>query len=592
MALKPWRAAYAATGLLGALVTVVWATWPLTASLTTHVAGSASCDAFYSTWALAWQTHVLTTDPARYFDANIYHPVRDALAYGPTAMGALPLFGPVFALSRNPALATNALFLGGSALTAWTIGLVAARWTRSAAAGVVAGATYLAAPWVLYQWVPRVPHFAMLVWIPLIVDRAARPLHRLRDALVLAAMVALQAAVEVVYIAPALLVPLALVTTVRLLRRSTRVSGLYLGMALLAALIALSPLLHAHVAVRRANPKLALQTAWRSDKPPLPGRGPLELPWDLFGWWKRAGGVLDAPPPMAVPPLAFGLIACGVVSRALRRRRDTDEQAVRAWHHAALWTAAGVVLALPAEGVVFGAHVRLPYAWLRDDLPLVDLVRVPMRLGTIGLVGLSLLAGLAFDEVVGRAASGRWRAWRWAHVTSGALAAMAAAAIVAQPRIGMGYPPGFVAPRLPPTYPLREFPGETPYASTLRAGHGPLLEIGKGPFRPPQWRPEPESLAMIRSIGHWRPLLNGYSSYWPAQYARSMSLASRLPEDPDALAALRTETGVELILVWPEELPPAKREAWDALARAPGSPALDLIGAGQQGALLFRVGDT
>ena len=76
------------------------------------------------------------------------------------------VFGPVFVLSHDPVLALNVLFIGGSALTAWTIGLVAARWTRSVAAGAVAGATYLATPWALYEWVPRCPHFAMLMSRP------------------------------------------------------------------------------------------------------------------------------------------------------------------------------------------------------------------------------------------------------------------------------------------------------------------------------------------------------------------------------------------------------------------------------------------
>jgi hypothetical protein len=574
------------------LAVVIWMTWPLARFANTHIAGvTASSDAFYSMWALAWQTHALATDPARYFDANIYYPARHALVYGPTGTGALPLFGPVFVVTHNLQLATNVLFIAGSALTAWTICLVATRWTRSVAAGVVAGSTYLAAPWVLYEWVPRAPHFAMLMWIPLIIDRAARPLSRVRDALVLSVMVALQAAVEIVYVGPAIFAPLALIALVRVFRRDTRASGLRLGLAIVGALVALSPLLAAHVAVRRANPELALQTPWRLETPTPPEWAPV-IPWSLFGWWKRVGNGGDPPPPMAVPPLAFGLIGCGVLSRALRHPRRRDRKLVREWRHAALWTVAGAALALPGEGSLFGTHLWLPHTWLCEFVPIACVVRVPMRLGVVGLVGLSLLAGLAFAELVMRTANQRWAAHAWRRAAWWGLASVIALAILEQPRAGVGYPPGFVPPRPPRPYPLHPAPTETPYAAILHEGHGPLLEIGAAAFVPPIRRPLPESLAMIRSIAHWRPLLNGYSSYWPEQYPRSMALAARLPEEVDALAMLQKELGVDLILVWPNELPPGKREAWTVLARAHGNDALVLVGAGQHDALLFRVRDT
>src|SRR5262245_51594619 len=144
MVTRPGRTSARFPGVLGPAVAlawwvsvVLWLTWPLAALSSTHLPGG-GVDIVYSMWALAWQTHALLAEPGRYFDANIYHPVANALAYGPTATGALPLFGPVFAVTRNPVLATDVLFIGGSALTAWTIGLVTARWTRSMAASLVA----------------------------------------------------------------------------------------------------------------------------------------------------------------------------------------------------------------------------------------------------------------------------------------------------------------------------------------------------------------------------------------------------------------------------------------------------------------------
>jgi hypothetical protein len=67
-------------------------------------------------------------------------------------------------------------------------------------------------------------------------------------------------------------------------------------------------------------------------------------------------------------------------------------------------------------------------------------------------------------------------------------------------------------------------------------------------------------------IFHWRPLVNGYHGYWPAAFPERMRLAAELP-DPTALAALRSATGLELILVHVRDLPPGRARR---LARARG----------------------
>src|SRR5438093_904482 len=60
---------------------VVWLAWPLPAHLGSslpHTAFSSDFDTLYTTWALGWETHALTSDPTRILDANIYHPTRSA----------------------------------------------------------------------------------------------------------------------------------------------------------------------------------------------------------------------------------------------------------------------------------------------------------------------------------------------------------------------------------------------------------------------------------------------------------------------------------------------------------------------------------
>src|SRR5262249_39807757 len=92
--------------------------------------------------------------------------------------------------------------------------------------------------------------------------------------------------------------------------------------------------------------------------------------------------------------------------------------------------------------------------------------------------------------------------------------------------------------------------------------------------------------AMFRSIVHWRPLLNGYSSYWPSGFPERMAEAAR-PPDAGALDTLRTTTGLTSVLVDLDELDPGARVRWLALATTPETH-LRLV-ARDEHALLFDV---
>src|SRR5262249_30697168 len=168
----------------------------------------------------------------------IYHPAPDALRYGPPAFGAVPLFGPVFASTGNPTLALNLLFLGSAVLAATLVHAVAWRWTGVTAAGFAAGSTFLASRWLFWDFGPTAPQFAVLFYLPLVVDLAARPRLGWRAALVLFLLVFLQGFVEIVYLAPAVMAPLLAIAIVRLIRARTRRAGV-----LLVAIVALAALL-------------------------------------------------------------------------------------------------------------------------------------------------------------------------------------------------------------------------------------------------------------------------------------------------------------------------------------------------------------
>ena len=65
-------------------------TWPLVTGLNRLGRTANSGDARVSVWNVAWVAHALLTDPGDLFDANIFHPHRNTLAFSEANLAALP----------------------------------------------------------------------------------------------------------------------------------------------------------------------------------------------------------------------------------------------------------------------------------------------------------------------------------------------------------------------------------------------------------------------------------------------------------------------------------------------------------------------
>ena len=538
---------------------VGWLTWPLGAHLTTALPvpdDSARFDGLYSAWALAWESHALVTAPSTLADANIYTPARHALFYGPTAFGALPLFAPVYLATGNPTLAANVMYLGSVVLTATALHLVAVAWTGLGLAGVVAGWTVLTTRWMLWEWLPTAPHAAVLFYFPFVILLAADPSPGRRTVRWLLPLAALQCLSDVTYVAPAVVAPLLVLAVVRVLRPSTRRAGLVLAAIVAGAVVVMLPVWVGHLIVARENPNLRAQTLWGN------GQAPTVLPWGLFRWMA----------PTAVQPVVLALIALGGLVRVFARDGRTPRHA---WLHATYWSLMGLAISCTPMVVWGDQDIRLPTWFIDQWVPIFRFLRVPGRLGIAGLMGLALLAGLAFAECVARL-PGRGRG-----VVAAGLAAAMLVATYSQFAHGFSWP--FERAPLWDAYPVQPAIGDRdPVARLLRGGSGAVLEL---PLNPPlaaahaQLRDVPNlpfvtdrkpylhAAAMYRSIQHWRPLLNGYSSYYPADWQARMRLASSLP-DATALATLRSETGLATIVVHTALCSPADRDRWQATATA------------------------
>jgi hypothetical protein len=152
------RDAAAATAAYAAL-TIAF-TWPLGAGLARDVPSDFG-DPLLNAWILAWDaTHL----GRGWWNANIFHPHPLALAYSEHLLPQAIQILPVYALTKNPILCYNLLFLSTFVLSGLGMFLLARELTGSRAAAFVAGLGFAFAPYRTAS----LPHLQVLssAWMP------------------------------------------------------------------------------------------------------------------------------------------------------------------------------------------------------------------------------------------------------------------------------------------------------------------------------------------------------------------------------------------------------------------------------------------
>ena len=156
------RAIRSGGALLFFLTVTIVMTWPLTAGLSRDIPGDFG-DPLFTSWVLSWDaTHL----GRGWWSANIFAPHPLTLAYSehflPQALEVLP----VYALTGNPILCYNLLFLSTFALSGFGMFLLGTELTGSSAAGLVGGLAFAFAPYRI----ANIPHLHVLsaAWMPLV----------------------------------------------------------------------------------------------------------------------------------------------------------------------------------------------------------------------------------------------------------------------------------------------------------------------------------------------------------------------------------------------------------------------------------------
>ncbi len=467
-----WQAA------AGYLLLALALLWPLSRHLATHLPGDPFGDPLLNAWILGWDADRLLHGLRGLWQAPLFYPAPDTLAWSEHLLGIAIFTAPVYWLTDNIVLTYNVALLGSTALAGFGMYLLALELTGRRDAAWLAGLAFACLPYRIAQ----ITHVQVLAsgWMPL----ALLGLHRYfrtgsRRALAGFAAAYVLQGLSNGYFLFFLAVPVAIVSGWHLVvRLGTRDRvGRTIGELAIAALaigLVMAPVVSAYLRVR------ATQGFTRS-------RGEMVL----YAATPAAYGTVASTARLWKDHLPIGkpetelfpgftlvvLAACGLA--AARRRADAGLYAAVA--------AAAFVLTLGPEPD-FGAWrwTTGPYDWLLS-LPGLSGLRVPARFAMVVYLGLAALAAFGAASLLRRAP----------RPVALALTTAATVAIVAEGLPAVG------AIRFP-----------TPDMSVERAAYewlrdqsrGPMLELPVGGTR--------EAVRYLtRTLVHGNRIVNGYSGY-------------------------------------------------------------------------------
>ena len=115
-------------------------------------------------WTLAWDVYAFVHQPILIFDANIYHPYPNTLAYSENLIGSALFAAPVIWLTGDLVLAMNLVALLTCMLCGTGAYLLARRWQLSPPAAFICGIVFAFAPPRFFRMGQL--HTTAVQWIP------------------------------------------------------------------------------------------------------------------------------------------------------------------------------------------------------------------------------------------------------------------------------------------------------------------------------------------------------------------------------------------------------------------------------------------
>jgi hypothetical protein len=441
-------------------------------------------DPLMVTWVLAWVAHQLPLAPGHLFDANIFYPERNTLAYSETLVVPGSIAAPLHWAGVSPIVVYNIVFLSGFAISGVGVALLVRRLTGCFGAAILAGIIFAFPPY-------RIDHYAhaqlqQTQCIPLALWAFHRLLdtRRVRDGVVLGLAIAGQM-LSCMYYGLFLIPYMAVVCgTILVARRQiTRQTIVALAAGAVVSAAVMIPAGRAYLGARRVVGERGLQEVMDGSALPRNYLAPPEVNL-LYG--DAFARFMD--PERRLFP-GFLAVALALV---------------------ALWPPLSATRVAYALGLVVAFDVSLGfngvlYRALYDYFLPFRALRIPARMGIMVVFSLAVLGGYGAARIGGIVRSSRRRRLIFA-----ALGAVLLLEYASKPL------PLWLAPTAPPEA----------YADIVRdRGDSPtavIFEFPTGHMEDPEY--------LYYSTFHWQYLVNGYSGFFPPSYLKVVRGVANFPD--------------------------------------------------------------
>ena len=548
-------AAYAALTLLMAL--------PFSLSPGTEVVADLP-DTHLYLWTLAWDAHAFLHQPLRIFDANIYYPFANTLAYSENLIGSALFAAPIIWLTGNLVLAMNLTALITCVLCGIGVYLLARRVHISVGGAFICGVIFAFAPPRFFRLGQL--HLTAVEWIPFSLAFLHSYLEkgRRKDLLWAIGFFSLQA-LSSGHGAVYLLIAAGVLTAWHLALgwplswrqrlRDFGVAGAYL----------LAPAVWVILPYRLAQSEAGLKRNYLADAQPgiesflaTPARVDKFLIAHLWGTASKEAGAFLFPGVLVIILAVIAIVSWPArppSPSGLRRASLRDNMV--AFYVLLASVATMMFIAWPIE------LWRYVY-WL----PGLNFIRVPSRFILLAMLALSVLAGFGFDRIAVRLSK-----------TGVALATAIVAALLlveysSYPFTGVAYAVNIPAiDRWLDTQPKPFVVAEVPVPSPGNLG---ALE-------------RQQTSSMLHATAHWQKTIHGYSGIRRPFHDQLYLELTAFP-DATSISSLRG-VGVNYVVVHTEEYGSRWPAIQDAIARTPELKLEHVEGDGRVYSLISRASD-
>lgn len=340
-------------------------------------------------WTLAWDAHAFLHQPLQIFDANIYYPYANTLAYSENLIGSAFFAAPIIWVTGDPVLAMNLTALLTCLLCAVGAYVLARRLHVSARGAFICGLIFAFAPPRFFRMGQI--HMTAVQWIPFSLAFLHTYLEqgRRRDLLLAIGCFSLQALASghgAVYL---------LITTAALIAWHLALGGTLAWRQRLrdfgaAGAYLIAPAVWVTLPYRLAQADAGLRRGYLAGVQPgiesflaSPARVHLFLQAKLWGPFAKEPNAYLFPGVIAL------VLACIATFSWQARRRPRDNHVVFY-----LLIAVGSTLMFVGWPIDVWRYVY----WL----PGLNFIRVPSRFIILTMLALAVLAGFGFDRVAAR----------------------------------------------------------------------------------------------------------------------------------------------------------------------------------------------